>query len=322
VKSSHFLLAILFFSKLRQRFRKKPKQSIEMTSSVSTSESNASFVVRETLAAKQVSLRNKVLGTGSYSKVLVAYSSKLDKLVAIKKIDKRQKNEYTKRFLPREIKLVVNLNHPNVVKVFEIIETPFYIFMVEEYAKNGDLLKLIKDRRRIDEEEGRILFRQFVEGLRYLEMENILHRDLKCENLLLDAYNNLKIGDFGFARYLNPGESSHTYCGSKAYVALEIMQSVEYSDNSVDIWSAGVILYVMLTGIMPFDDRKQKEMIAMQRAHRIRFPRGMPSDSARRLIMHMLHPDPNKRITLDRIITSEWLCDTQYIIRAEERAIV
>jgi serine/threonine protein kinase len=315
VKSSDFPLAILFVSKLRQHFSKRSKQQIEMTGSVSTSESNASFVVRETLAAKQVSLRDKVLGTGSYSKVLVGYSSKLDKLVAIKKIDKRQKNEYTKRFLPRELKLVANLNHPNVIKVFDIIETPFYICMVEEYAGNGDLLKMIKDRKRIDEDESRILFRQFVEGLHYLDNESIVHRDLKCENLMLDIYNNLKIGDFGFARYLNAGESSHSFCGSKAYVALEIMQSTAYSDNSVDIWSAGVILYVMITGIMPFDDRKQKEMIAMQAAHKIRFPRGMPSESARKLIMQMLHPDPNKRATIDKIIASDWLRDTRYVIR-------
>lgn len=160
-----------------------------------------------------------------------------------------------------------------------------------------------------------------------MEREKIVHRDLKCENLFLDASYNLKIGDFGFARYLKDGESSQTYCGSKAYVALEIMQSTKYSDNSVDIWSAGVVLYIMLTGnkfnvlalvfrcsnlgIMPFDDRKQKEMIQMQRDHKIRFPRRLPSDSARRLIMHMLHPNPEKRVNLDKILSSKWLVDTK-----------
>jgi serine kinase len=81
-----------------------------------------------------------------------------------------------------------------------------------------------------------------------LESQNIVHRDLKCENLFLDTYYNLKIGDFGFARYLQNGDTSNTFCGSKAYVALEIMQSVEYTSNAIDIWSAGVILYIMLTG--------------------------------------------------------------------------
>lgn len=89
------------------------------------------------------------------------------------------------------------------------------------------------------------------------------------------------------------------------------MQSTEYSDNCVDIWSAGVVLYVMITGIMPFDDRKQQEMIKMQRDHKIRFPRGMPSDSARRLIMEMLHPNPEKRATLDKILVSQWLGNTR-----------
>ncbi|CAD5221176.1 unnamed protein product [Bursaphelenchus xylophilus] len=271
--------------------------------------------MRELLLNNKVVLRNRVLGTGSYSKVLVAYSNKLNKLVAVKKIDRRQKNEYTRRFLPREIKLVVQLDHPNVIKVFEVIKTNEYICMVEEYAGNGDLLRLIKSKKRIDELEGRLLFRQFVEGLRYLETMKILHRDLKCENLFLDEHNNLKIGDFGFARFMQDGEVSRTYCGSKAYVALEIMQSIEYADNAVDIWSAGVVLYVMLTGIMPFDDRKPQEMISMQRDHRVRFPHSCPSDPARKLIYRMLHPDPRKRVNLHQIIGSEWLRNTPYMMR-------
>lgn len=278
-------------------------------------ESVASFAVRELLQNNNIHLHNKILGTGSYSKVVVAYSGKLDKLVAIKKIDRRQRNEYTKRFLPREIKLVTQLNHPNVIRVYEIQRSNEYTCMVEEYATNGDLLRLIKSKKRIDELEGRLLFRQFVEGLRYLESMRILHRDIKCENLFLDEYNNLKIGDFGFARFLQEGEVSHTYCGSKAYVALEIMQSMEYADNSVDIWSAGVVLYVMLTGIMPFDDRKQQEMLHNQREHRIRFPHAVPSDAARKLIYRMLHPDPRKRANLNHILSSEWLRGTHYMMR-------
>ncbi|KAI6192082.1 hypothetical protein M3Y97_00297900 [Aphelenchoides bicaudatus] len=260
------------------------------------------------------------IGEGSYSVVYKGLNQKTKKLVAIKKIDKRQRNEYIKRFLPRELKLVKSLNHPNVIRVFDIIESPTYVCMIEEYAEKGDLLQLIKAKKRIDEVEGRLLFRQLIEGLRYLEMKRIVHRDLKCENLFLDAHYNLKIGDFGFARYLLSGEVSNTFCGSKAYVALEIMQSTEYCDNSIDIWSSGVVLYVMITGenfirIMPFDDRKQNEMISMQRDHKIRFPRGMPSDSARKLIMYMLHPDPNKRATLEKILTSEWLGGTKYALR-------
>ncbi|CAD5215140.1 unnamed protein product [Bursaphelenchus okinawaensis] len=280
-----------------------------------TTESEASFQLRELLSNNDVELKSRVLGTGSYSKVLVAYSNKLDRTVAVKKIDRRQKNEYIRRFLPREMKIVTQLNHPNVVKVFEVIKTKEYICMVEEFAGNGDLLRLIKSKKRIDELEGRLLFRQFVEGLKYLESLHILHRDLKCENLFLDEYNNLKIGDFGFARFMEDGEVSHTYCGSKAYVALEIMQSIEYSNNAVDIWSAGVVLYVMLTGIMPFDDRKPKEMMALQREHRIRFPHACPSDAARKLIYRMLHPDPRKRVNLTQIVASEWLCSTPYMMR-------
>ncbi|KAI6224132.1 Testis-specific serine/threonine-protein kinase 2 [Aphelenchoides besseyi] len=271
-------------------------------------ESVASGLVRSTLKDNGIRLNSTVLGKGSYSTVLLGYSSRLGRSVAVKKIDRRVSSEYVRRFLPREMDLVLQLDHFNILKVYSIVQTDSHVCLVEEFAGNGDLLKLIQQRRRIDESDARPLFRHLIAGLeadecsRYLETKSVVHRDLKCENLMLDQYNNLKIGDFGFARFLQ-----------SAYVALEISRSRAYRDNAVDIWSAGVILYIMLTGVMPYDERHPKEMMQQQREHKLRFyHHSRPSQSARDLIYAMIHPDPARRVNIPGILQSEWLRNTPY----------
>ncbi|KAI6170254.1 Testis-specific serine/threonine-protein kinase 2 [Aphelenchoides besseyi] len=275
-----------------------------------TVESIASGLVRDTLKENGIRLNSTVLGKGSYSTVLLGYSSRLGRSVAVKKIDRRVSSEYVRRFLPREMDLVLQLDHFNILKVYSIVQTDTHVCLVEEFAGNGDLLKLIQQRRRIDEFDARPLFRHLMAGLeankkfQYLETKNVVHRDLKCENLMLDQYNNLKIGDFGFARFLHSGQ---------AYVALEISRSRAYRDNAVDIWSAGVILYIMLTGVMPYDERHHKEMLQQQREHKLRFyHNSRPSQPARDLIYAMIHPDPARRVNIPGILQSEWLRNTPY----------
>ncbi|TKR89894.1 hypothetical protein L596_013933 [Steinernema carpocapsae] len=279
-------------------------------------ESEMSLEVIQALKNNEIDLQSGLIGHGSFSKVRVGYSKKYGRNVAVKQIDKRVRNDYVKRFLPRELNIVKRLDHDNVVRVFEVMDFGSVVCMIEEFAENGDLLNRVKKLKRIDEVEGRFLFRQLVEGLQYLESIEVVHRDLKCENLFLDCYDNLKIGDFGFARFMYRGESSDTFCGSKAYVAHEILKSKDYSGNGVDIWSAGVILYVMLTGSMPFDDRKPKQMMVNQAQQKIRFSRSSPiSQAAKDLILDMLCPDVTKRATLKSILASKWLDHTRYMIR-------
>uniref|UniRef100_A0AC35GLT6 Protein kinase domain-containing protein n=1 Tax=Panagrolaimus sp. PS1159 TaxID=55785 RepID=A0AC35GLT6_9BILA len=279
-----------------------------------STESIASINVREKLLTNDIKLQNNVLGSGSYSKVRIGLHQSMGKYVAVKQIDLRQQNEYIRRFMPRELKIIERLKHPNIVEVYQVIQTKNYVCMIQELAAHGDMLKLIKSKKRIDEPESQFLFRQLVEGLRYLESLKIVHRDLKCENLLLDEYDNLKIADFGFARILNDNEESHTFCGSRAYVAHEIMISKGYRGNGVDIWGAGVILYIMLNGVMPFDDRDIKALVQHQQKQKIAFSRKV-SKPARELILSMLHPQPNYRATLKSILASTWLEGTRYFMR-------
>uniref|UniRef100_A0AC34QC82 Protein kinase domain-containing protein n=1 Tax=Panagrolaimus sp. JU765 TaxID=591449 RepID=A0AC34QC82_9BILA len=288
--------------------------STESSVSVYSSESVASLDVRDTLRNQSINVGDKILGSGSYSKVRVGFSETLGIPVAVKQIDLRQKNEYIRRFLPRELEIVEKLKHPNVLCVYQIIRTSSYVCMVEEFAADGDLLRLIRKEKRIDECEAKFLFRQLIEGLRYLNTLSIVHRDLKCENILLDAYRNVKIGDFGFARILREDEVTTTFCGSRAYVAHEIMTSRAYSGNGVDIWGAGVILFIMLNGVMPFDDRDTKAMVAHQQKQKIPFSRKV-AKPARELILSMLHPKPHHRATLSSVLKSQWMEGVRYFMR-------
>uniref|UniRef100_A0A914DXS8 Protein kinase domain-containing protein n=1 Tax=Acrobeloides nanus TaxID=290746 RepID=A0A914DXS8_9BILA len=256
------------------------------------------------------------IGTGSYSRVWLATSRNHKKLVAIKQIDRRPNSEYLKRFLPRELDLVLHLNHQHVIRVYQTFRTTTYVCMVQEYAPGGDLLQKIlsSPHQRLHEGDAKFLFRQLIEGIRYLQSIHVLHRDIKCENLFLDGYGNLKIGDFGFARFLNDGEDTKTSCGSRPYAAFEIMTGQSYSSNAVDIYSAGVALYIMLTGMMPFNDKKKDKHQAIhdRRYCNIYFPQTTVQKHAKELIMAMLTSDPAKRIRTHEIIEHSWLKDMPY----------
>ncbi|KAI6195988.1 Testis-specific serine/threonine-protein kinase 2 [Aphelenchoides besseyi] len=259
-------------------------------------ESVASGLVRSTLKDNGIRLNSTVLGKGSYSTVLLGYSSRLGRSVAVKKIDRRVSSEYVRRFLPREMDLVLQLDHFNILKVYSIVQTDSHVCLVEEFAGNGDLLKLIQQRRRIDESDARPLF---------------LFGNEKC------GASRLKMRELDVGSVQQLEDRRLWFCSfssiRSAYVALEISRSRAYRDNAVDIWSAGVILYIMLTGVMPYDERHPKEMMQQQREHKLRFyHHSRPSQSARDLIYAMIHPDPARRVNIPGILQSEWLRNTPY----------
>ncbi|CEF65238.1 AT25266p [Strongyloides ratti] len=281
-----------------------------------TCESDASIDLRNTLTKHDIVLQNKILGSGCFSKVRYGFSKKEDKFVAIKQIDLRQKTDFVNRFLPRELKIVKILNHPNIVKCYDIVQSTGYVSIIEEYVENGDLLHKIKKEKFLSNLESQFLMRQLIEALRYLSTLEIVHRDLKCENIFLDRYGNIKLGDFGFARHLPAGVTSKTFCGSKAYVALEILRATMYTGQGVDIWSSGVILYIMLTGCMPFRDSKPREMVYYQMKRKIVYPNSINiSDDAKNLVYEMLNPDPSVRYNCRQILEHPWMKNVKYEIK-------
>ena len=145
------------------------------------------------------------------------------------------------------------LNHRNIVRLYEVIDTPDDLFLVMEYVSGGEIFDYLVTHGRMKEKEARKYFRQIVSALHYCHQLRIIHRDLKAENLLLDEHLNVKIADFGFSNQFTPGERLNTWCGSPPYAAPELFQGKEYVGPEVDIWSLGVLLYVLLCGSLPFD---------------------------------------------------------------------
>lgn len=254
-------------------------------------------------------ITGSTLGEGSYAKVKSAYSENLNKKVALKIINRRKApKDFQQKFLPRELEVMKALNHPNVVQLYEVMHIGGKVFIAMEMAGHGDLLEYIKLRGAMQEDRARILFKQLVCGVEYLHSVNVVHRDLKCENILLDTNNNVKVSDFGFARYLGDDELSRTFCGSAAYAAPEILQGIPYSGPAYDVWSMGVILYIMVCGSMPYDDSNIKKMIKVQTEEKVGFSRSKKlSADAKDLIWAMLEAEVKSRVTIPKIQVSAWL---------------
>ncbi|ESO08082.1 hypothetical protein HELRODRAFT_110322 [Helobdella robusta] len=254
---------------------------------------------------------NSVLGEGSYGKVMSATSNTYGK-VALKIINKKHPSkDYYSKFLPREIDTLKSLNHPNIVKLHEVIDIYDKIILVMELAGRGDLLNYIKLRGALPEEKAKIMFYQLLSAIEYMHARNIVHRDLKCENILLDNENNVKVSDFGFSRRQMVDQLSKTYCGSAAYTAPEILQGIPYKGTSGDIWSLGVILYIIACGSMPFDDSNVKKMIATQLERKVGFSKSKRiSEDLQKLIHGMLQASIEKRYTIQDIKESAWLAPT------------
>lgn len=154
----------------------------------------------------------------------------------------------------REIKILKEIDHPNFVKLFEIIENTDRVYLIMEYATGGELFDYIVSKDRLSEREACKYYLQIVHGIEYLHGKGIAHRDLKPENLLLDGAKNLKIVDFGLSNQYTVGETLLTACGSPCYAAPEMVAGKRYRGMDVDIWSSGVTLYAMLVGYLPFED--------------------------------------------------------------------
>lgn len=294
--------------------KEKKRQSIIPEKSGSVSSKESSHTAATFLAQFGYSL-GETVGEGSYAKVKVATSSHEAGRVAIKIIDrKKAPRDFVQKFLPRELYVINRLTHPNIIKVHNIFDYSDKVYIIMEHADKGDLLDYIKKNGAMPELQARKMFRELCSAVKYCHAANICHRDLKCENLLLDTHMHIKVSDFGFARYCvdNSGkrELSKTYCGSAAYASPEVLKGTPYNPKMYDVWSLGCILYIMVCGSMPYDDSNVKKMLKVQLEGKVGFPSRVIdklSIEVKMLIHHMLEVDITKRATLDQVMKSSWM---------------
>ncbi|XP_063000405.1 testis-specific serine/threonine-protein kinase 1-like [Elgaria multicarinata webbii] len=255
------------------------------------------------------------LGEGSYAKVRSAFSEHLKFDVAVKIIDRKKAPlDFLERFLPREIEILAKVNHRSIIKTYEIFETSDgKVYIVMELGVQGDLLEFIKTKGAMPEDIARKMFRQLCAAIKYCHDADIVHRDLKCENLLLDKDYHIKLSDFGFSKRLSRDDDgkiiySKTFCGSAAYAAPEVLQGIPYDPKIYDMWSLGIILYIMVCGSMPYDDSNIRKMLKMQKEHRVHFPKSKNlTMECKDLIYRMLQPDVARRLRIEEVLSHVWM---------------
>ncbi|GFT28370.1 hypothetical protein NPIL_156911 [Nephila pilipes] len=252
----------------------------------------------------------RLLGQGSYCKVRAATYE--NKEVAVKVITREKlSQEFATKFLPREIEVLSKIHHENIVKVYKIFNFPKRVYIFMELI-HDDVLAYVRARGRLPEGETHDFFCQMVSALKYLHGLNIAHRDLKCENIMIDENHKIKLIDFGFCRSTVDSSGrrklSETFCGSTAYAAPEVLQGLPYNPMMYDVWSLGCVLFIMTTGMMPFDDSHIRKMVSKQLKRQIKFPNNLViPHNLSELIKHMLEPDVTRRYTMEKVSRSDWV---------------
>eukprot|EP00039_Didymoeca_costata_P030836 m.31657 g.31657 ORF g.31657 m.31657 type:complete len:613 (+) comp8335_c0_seq1:239-2077(+) len=250
----------------------------------------------------------KTIGKGNFAKVKVAVHIPTGVEVAVKIINKSTLADDALSKLWREVRIMKQLNHPNIVKLFEVIDTEDILYLVLEYASGGEVFDYLVAHGRMREREARQKFRQIVSAVEYCHRLNIVHRDLKAENLLLDKDMNIKLADFGFSNYYEEGTKLDTFCGSPPYAAPELFQGKEYDGPEVDIWSLGVILYTLVSGSLPFDGETLKELRERVLRGRYRIPFYL-TPSCEQLLKQLMVLVPARRISLRKCMENDWMND-------------
>lgn len=250
----------------------------------------------------------RLLGQGTFAKVHYARNLDTGFSVAIKIVDKEKVLKVGMiEQIKREISVMKLVRHPNIVELYEVMASKTKIYFVMEYAKGGELFNKVA-KGKLKEEAARKYFQQLISAVDYCHSRGVYHRDLKPENLLLDEQGNLKVTDFGLSALAESKRQDgllHTTCGTPAYVAPEVINRRGYDGCKADIWSCGVILFVLLAGYLPFHDSNLMEMYRKIGKGDFKFPNWFAPE-VKRLISKILDPNPNSRISMAKIKENSW----------------
>ncbi|KAL1732172.1 hypothetical protein EV714DRAFT_270929 [Schizophyllum commune] len=261
------------------------------------------------------------VGKGASGRVKIAKHQTTGQLAAVKilplapLVSSRRHNsvdpakaEKMRLGIDREITMMKLMNHPNIMRIYDVHEGETQLYLVLEYVEGGELFDFLVNRGKLSSPEALVFFKQIIYGLNYAHTFSIIHRDLKPENILIASLSppSVKIADWGMAAFAPPTLQLDTSCGSPHYASPEIVNGESYTGNSTDIWSCGVILFALLTGRLPFDDKDVRTLLAKVRSGRYDMP-AFIDPLAKDLLSRMLVIDVNKRITMKEILAHPWL---------------
>lgn len=249
----------------------------------------------------------RILGAGAFGKVNLGMHKLTGKLVAIKSIKKAYlKDEESKKKLMQEFSILKNLRHPNIIRLYESFETEKHTLIVMELCSGGDLLNYITKRKRLSEDLAKFVFKALINGLTHCHRHGVLHRDIKLDNVLINTEGELKICDFGVSKAMRKGEVITQRCGTPAYIAPEILKGKGYKGFASDYWSAGVALYAMLYGTVPFKSTSVKDLYQIILKKKIALKDDV-SEEARDLLMKLLERNPRRRLSSEEILGHKWM---------------
>ncbi|OAY85179.1 CBL-interacting serine/threonine-protein kinase 12 [Ananas comosus] len=250
----------------------------------------------------------KLLGRGNFAKVYHAKNVRTGDEAAIKVMEKEKifKSGLVAH-IKREIAVLRRVRHPNIVQLFEVMATKTKIYFVMEYVRGGELFHRVA-KGRLREDVARKYFQQLVSAVNFCHARGVYHRDIKAENLLVDENGDLKVSDFGLSAVADQMRQDglfHTFCGTPAYVAPEVLARKGYDAAKADIWSCGVVLFVLMAGYLPFQDRNLNVMYRKIYKGAFRCPRWF-SPELTRLLHRILDTNPERRITIPEIMENRW----------------